>query len=107
MPMPMPGPTTDLTGNWRAEPDRTVAFELTIGDDDSYSWTVAPQGAAPTTISGTYGLDGDVLILQNKDQGDLAGRVASGGADRFTFVPTAAPPGDPGLTFDRSAPASP
>ena len=101
------GPTTDLVGRWKAEPSDQVGFELTIGEDGSYSWVVSPMGGQPTSISGSYGVDGDTLILKNEEQGDLVGQAVSGGPDRFTLRLVGAPPGDPGLTFDRVADGAP
>ncbi|WP_197446589.1 tetratricopeptide repeat protein [Tautonia plasticadhaerens] len=100
-------PTTDLVGRWKAEPSDRVGFALTIGEDGTYSWVVSPTGAPPTSISGAYGVDGDTLILKNEEQGDLVGQAVSGGPDRFTLRLVGAPPGDPGLTFDRVADGAP
>jgi hypothetical protein len=101
------GPTTDLVGRWQARPSDRVGFELTIGEDGTYSWVVSPEGGESTSISGAYGIDGDTLILQNEEQGDLVGQAVSGGPDRFTLRPIGAPPDDPGLTFDRVADGAP
>ena len=104
---PDAGPTTDLIGSWEADPAPGTRFELTITDDGTFNWLAAPDGQAPTTVEGPYAVNDGVLVLQNEQQGDFAGRVTSEGPDRFSFVPVGAPPSDPGLTFNRKADAAP
>ncbi len=96
-------PATDLVGQWRAEPNDQVRFELTIDEEGNFSWVVTPKEGEATTLTGPYGIDGDTLILRSEEQGDLIGQAISGGPDRFTFRPIGAPPNDPGLIFDRVA----
>jgi hypothetical protein len=43
--------------------------------------------------------------MDSADQGTMAGRVESGGADQFQFVIAGGPPGDKGLSFQRMTPA--
>ncbi len=94
------GPTTDLVGTWHAERDGNV-FDLTINEKGEFTWKATPKGKEPATISGQYGVTGDALVMDSKDQGTMAGRVTSGGPDQFQFVIAGGPPGDKGLTFQR------
>ena len=42
-----------------------------------------------------------MLILENKEQGSMAGRVKSNGPDKWQFAMAGGPPSDPGLSFQR------
>ncbi len=97
--------TTDLIGTWRAERDGH-RFELAIDDQDQFRWTATPQGKTPTAITGKYSVSDDTLVMDSADQGTMAGRVTSGGADQFQFVIAGGPPGDKGLAFQRVKPAN-
>jgi tetratricopeptide (TPR) repeat protein len=96
--------TTDLIGTWRAERDGDK-FELAIDDQGQFRWTSTPKGQAATIITGDYGVSDDTLVMDSADQGTMAGRVESGGADQFQFVIAGGPPGDKGLSFQRMTPA--
>jgi len=93
-------PTTDLVGQWRAERDGNT-FEFTIDEAGEFTWKSIPKGQEPTAISGQYVVTGNALVMDGGDQGTLAGRVTSGGPDRFQFVLIGSPPSDSGLTFQR------
>jgi tetratricopeptide (TPR) repeat protein len=94
------GPTTDLVGKWVAKsPDATV--ELTISEDSKFTWRAAPQGKQAIAIKGNVATSSDELVLETKDQGNMAGKVKSGGSDKFTFAMLGMPPSDPGLAFMR------
>ena len=94
------GPTTDLVGNWRAERNGNV-FDLTIDENNQFSWKATPKGKQPITIGGNVAATGNVLVLESKDQGSMVGNVTSGGMDQFQFVTTGSPPDDKGLSFQR------
>lgn len=94
------GPTTDLTGSWQAERGGSK-FELKIDDAGQFSWHTVASGGQPLDLSGPYAINGDVLSLESKNQGVMAARVKSKGADSFQFIPVDSPPGDEGLTFTR------
>jgi hypothetical protein len=42
-----------------------------------------------------------MLLLENSEQGTMAGRVNSEGPDAFQFIPAGGPPDDEGLMFER------
>lgn len=96
-------PTTDLTGVWKATRGQDQ-FELRIDEDGAFVWRAIPGGGQPIDLKGTYTISGDVLNLDSKSQGVMAGRVQSKGADSFQFAPVDSPPGDNGLTFARQSP---
>ena len=93
---------TDLIGTWLAERDGS-RFHLTITEDGKFQWKAKPEGQAEITLSGNTSASSDMLILESGDQGSMVARVASGGPDEFQFLAVDGPPGDPGLTFKRSA----
>jgi tetratricopeptide (TPR) repeat protein len=95
-----PAVTTDLIGTWRAERDGTN-FELAIDDQGQFRWKATPPGKPAATITGEYSVSEDTLVMDGAEQGTMAGRVASGGADQFQFVIAGGPPGDTGLAFQR------
>ena len=94
------GPTTDLVGVWRAERN-SDAFDLSIDENNQFTWKAAPKGQPPVTLTGTMAVAGDAILLQSKDQGTMAAQVKSAGADQFQFIAAGSPPNDPGLSFQR------
>ena len=94
------GPTTDLVGSWRAERNGDV-FELSIDENNQFTWKAVPKGKPPVTLTGTMAAAGDAILLESKDQGTMAAQVNSGGADQFQFVAAGSPPDDKGLQFRR------
>jgi tetratricopeptide (TPR) repeat protein len=94
------GPTTDLVGNWRAERNGDV-FDLSIDENNQFSWKAVPKGKPPVALAGTLGVAGDAILLQSKDQGTMVAQVKSDGANQFQFVAAGSPPDDKGLSFQR------
>lgn len=85
------GPSTDLVGNWLAKnSDATV--ELTITAESTFTWRVTPTGKTAVKLTGNVAASSDELVLETKDQGNMAGKVKSGGADKFTFIMPGMPP---------------
>jgi tetratricopeptide (TPR) repeat protein len=100
-PPPAPaGPTTDLVGSWQAQRNGDV-FELSIDDNNQFTWKAAPKGKPPITLAGTVAVAGNAILLESKDQGTMAAQVKSDGADQFQFVAAGSPPDDKGLSFQR------
>jgi tetratricopeptide (TPR) repeat protein len=97
-----PSEQTDLVGTWLAERDGS-SFHLTITEDGQFQWKAKPKGQSEISLSGNTSASSDMLILESGDQGSMVARVASGGPDEFQFLAADGPPGDPGLTFKRSA----
>jgi len=94
-------PTTDLVGSWKAERNGDQ-FELSINEDNQFTWKAMPKGKPPVTLTGTVATAGDAILLESKDQGTMAAQVKSGGADQFQFVAAGSPPDDKGLQFTRT-----
>ncbi len=94
------GPSTDLVGSWLAKStDATV--ELTITEDSQFTWRATPMGKPPVEVKGNVATSSEELVLETKDQGNMVGKVKSGGPDKFTFAMLGMPPSDPGLAFER------
>ena len=102
---PAPGaaataPQTDLVGSWQAKAGDT-SIDLTIGDDSQFTWKATQPGKPPLELKGELTTTSDMLILENKEQGSMAGRVKSGGPDKWQFALAGGPPNDAGLSFQR------
>ena len=94
------GPSTELIGLWRAQRNGD-AFELSVDENNQFTWKAVPKGKPPITLAGTLAVAGDSLLLQSKDQGTMVGQVKSAGADQFQFIAAGSPPDDKGLSFQR------
>ena len=94
------GPSTELIGLWRAQRNGD-AFELSVDDNNQFTWKAVPKGKPPITLAGTLAVAGDSLLLQSKDQGTMVAQVKSAGADQFQFIAAGSPPDDKGLSFQR------
>jgi tetratricopeptide (TPR) repeat protein len=93
-------PYTDLVGKWVAvrNEDR---FGLVIDENGAFTWAAIAKGQERITLTGQAATSGDMLLLENSEQGTMAGRVNSKGPDAFQFIPAGGPPDDEGLTFER------
>ena len=95
-------PQTDLVGSWKAvEGEGTVTLE--IGEDFTFQWKAMTKGQTTVELKGDLVVQGAMMILNNPEQGNLTGRVTSGGANQFIFAPTGAPADYQGLKFERVA----
>lgn len=93
-------PQTDLVGSWTAKAGDT-AIDLTIGEDNQFTWKAIQPSKPPIELTGDLTASSDMLVLENKQQGSMVGRVTSSGPDKWQFAMSGAPPNDPGLTFQR------
>jgi hypothetical protein len=87
-----------LLGSWRASRDDGSKFELTLKPDKTFTWTFS-QAEHNEVLSGTYGVEQALLIMQSKQTGALIGQVTLRGDGSFNFKMPGAPPDDAGLTF--------
>lgn len=96
-------PSTDLVGVWTAKANKTTV-ELTIDEDSRFVWKATTPGQDVQEIEGDMETTADTLSLtsDNADQGIMAGKVKSLGADKFNFRFAGAPKSDPGLEFSRA-----
>jgi tetratricopeptide (TPR) repeat protein len=93
-------PQTDLVGSWAAKAGDS-SIDLTIGEDNQFTWKATQPGKPPIELTGDLTASSDMLVLENKQQGSMVGRVTSGGPDKWQFAMSGAPPTDPGLAFQR------
>ena len=88
-------------GSWQAQAGDS-SINLTIGDDSQFTWKATQAGKPAVELKGELTATSDMLILENKEQGSMVGRVTSGGPDKWQFAMNGAPPNDPGLSFVRN-----
>src|SRR5262249_7112205 len=73
-------PSTDLVGKWQAKSgDSTI--DLTIGEDSQFTWKATQPGKPAIELQGDLAATSDMIILDSKIQGSMAGTVKSGGPD--------------------------
>jgi tetratricopeptide (TPR) repeat protein len=89
-----------LAGSWHARRDDGSKFDLTLMPDKTFTWRFS-QNDHNEVISGTYGVEKALLIMQSKQSGAMLGQVTQESPDSFNFKMSGAPPDDPGLTFTR------
>lgn len=99
------GPTTDLVGGWKASEGKGT-ITLDIDENFEFTWKAINEGSPAIDLSGNLMIQGEMMILSNEQQGNLTGKVISGGADKFTFVPSGSPADYQGLIFERVAPSN-
>jgi tetratricopeptide (TPR) repeat protein len=98
---PGPGvPADDLVGKWSATGEGNTKFSLDLTKEGNFSWTYA-KGDKSEAVQGVYALDGDVLALEPQTGGVMLAQVTQPQGGRFDFQLLGAPPGDPGLKFQR------
>lgn len=89
-----------LVGTWRAERPDGTKFELQLKPDKTFDWKVNQDGREQE-LSGSFGVEKDLLALESPQAGGMVAHVAQTGDDRFTFRLLGAPQDDQGLTFVR------
>jgi tetratricopeptide (TPR) repeat protein len=97
-------PTTDLVGSWKAT-EAKGSITLNIDENYKFLWNATNEGSPAVELSGNMMIQGEMMILSNDQQGNLAGKVVSGGANKFTFVPSGSPADYQVLAFERVAPS--
>jgi tetratricopeptide (TPR) repeat protein len=90
-----------LVGTWKATRPDGSRFELTLNNDDRFSWSFAPQNQKAQGFDGSYTVEGNVLALEREDGGSLIAEVTPGDRRSFNFKLLGAPEDDPGLDFNR------
>ena len=90
-----------LAGNWQATRPDGSAFGLKLAPDNNFTWQFSQQGKQPQTLTGTYTVANNYLILKASDQNTLLGQVAMVDPNRFTFKMAGDNPADPGRAFTR------
>jgi tetratricopeptide (TPR) repeat protein len=93
-------PETDLVGKWKATAGEAT-INLTIAEDFKFTWQAEQPDQPSVELTGELIVGSDGIVLQTEDQGAMAGKVTSKGADGWQFNLQGAPTSDPGLTFAR------
>ena len=90
-----------LVGTWKAARADGSKFNLTLTNDEKFTWSFAQKDQAPQEFGGTYSVEGNVLALERTGGGSLIAEVTPGGEGKFNFRMLGAPDEDPGLDFSR------
>jgi uncharacterized protein (TIGR03066 family) len=90
----------DLVGNWSASGQDKTSFAMQLGENGSFTWTFTQNGKAET-VKGVYALDGNVLAMEPETGGVMLAELTPPQENRFDFRMLGAPPGDPGLRFEK------
>ena len=85
-------------GDWQSSRDDGSKFELSLTQENRFSWKVTQQGKEQL-LSGTYTLANNYLILTASEQNALVGQVSIEPGDKLRFKLAGGAPNDPGLTF--------
>jgi hypothetical protein len=94
------GPETDLVGTWKAETGKDSVV-LTVREDSTFSWKALPAGKPAVELTGSLETASDAIALVTENQGTMAGKVTSKGADAFDFLIVGAPADAKPLEFKR------
>lgn len=89
-----------LVGTWHAQRPDGSKFQLELKPDKTFDWKVNQQGHEQA-LSGSFGVEKDLLALESPQAGGMVAHVAQADKDHFTFKMLGAPKDDPGLTFTR------
>ena len=95
-----PGPETDLVGTWKAETGKDSVL-LTVREDSTFTWKALPAGKPAVELTGSIDTASDAIALVTENQGTMAGKVTSKGADAFDFLIVGAPADAKPLEFKR------
>lgn len=90
-----------LPGSWSASRPDGSMFALSLTDDGNFNWKFSGPKQKGDEFSGTYTIDGPVLMLQRMGGGALAGVATFSGNNKFNFKMVGGPPDDKGLDFGK------
>jgi tetratricopeptide (TPR) repeat protein len=93
-------PPSNVVGNWNAPATGGRTVELSLSNDDRFTWKVARPNK-PQAFEGKYELSGTTLVLEYSNGGTMVGRVNAEGTDKFSFKMVGGPSSDPGLIFSK------
>lgn len=91
----------NLFGNWQSGRSNGPAISLELSEDGKFVWTVG-EGSNATVLQGEFSLGGDKIALQPDEGSPMMGTVTDVTDGEFNFRVVGAPPGDKGLSFERS-----
>jgi hypothetical protein len=89
-----------LVGDWSASRPDGSKFNLQLTGNHQFTWKFAVQDKKQT-LTGTYTLADNYLILKGGDNNSLVGQVTPEAGNRFNFRMAGNNPADPGLEFTR------
>jgi tetratricopeptide (TPR) repeat protein len=90
-----------VVGSRKSSRGNAVAIELSIKNDDTFTWKVTQNGR-PNTIEGKYEVQDNMLALKpNTNDPPMVGRVKMGDKGGFNFKLVGSGPNDPGLDFGK------
>lgn len=91
---------SQLVGKWSATRKDGTTFTLTMSADSKFTWAYARGTQKPQEFSGTYSVDGAILVLARADGAEMPGLVTLSDAG-FNFKLYGGPEKDPGLDFKK------
>jgi tetratricopeptide (TPR) repeat protein len=95
-------PATDLVGSWTASGQNKTTFAMQLTPDGGFTWTYTQNGKAET-VKGVFAMDGNVLAMEPQSGGVMLAELTKPQGGRMEFRLLGAPPGDPGLRFEKKA----
>ena len=90
--------TSKLIGTWNATRGGKANFELTLGKDNTFTWSYR-EGKKKEDVKGVYALDGNVLAMEPDAGGIMLAEITDPKGGSFVFRTVGAPKTDQGLTF--------
>ncbi len=92
-----------MEGTWTASPKEDTTITLTFEGDGRFTWKVTRQGKTQE-FKGKSSYENDLLTLvQDQNNSTMVGNVAWSDETHMKFKVLGAGPGDPGLSFTKSA----
>lgn len=98
---PKPIDPETLVGSWASARADGSAFRLNLTGDAKFIWSFTPKDQAAQEFGGTYTVEENVIVLEQKDGGSLIAEVTPVDAGKFNFRLLGAAEDDKGLEFSR------
>jgi len=93
-------PANGLVGTFKASPEQGIQIELTLGDDQAFTWKFIANGKTQR-FSGKFTMSPNSLTLTRDDGEAMEGTLERTGNGGFKFRMKNAEADDPGLSFSR------
>jgi tetratricopeptide (TPR) repeat protein len=92
-----------IEGSWTASPNQDTAITMTLQGDGRFTWKVRQHGKDQQFEGKSSYENGLLTLVQDQNNSTMVGNITWTDETHFNFKVIGAGPGDPGLSFTRSA----
>jgi len=97
-----PVDSSKLPGSWVSDKGDEGKVTLSLKDDGKFEWTYSREGKDDNSFGGEYTINEEGLLVLDAGESQMVGTIQMPADTELKFILAGGPPGDPGLSFNRS-----